>query len=67
MKIHGGDAPKICQYNPVLVKMGQSKRQFTQRTAYTGDYFRSQHSSVATVMECASSGLLCAGLLSCKA
>jgi len=66
MKIHGGDAPKICQYNPVLVKMGQSKRQFIQRTAYTGDYFGSQHSSVATVMECASSGLLCAGLLSCK-
>jgi hypothetical protein len=23
MKIHGGDAPKICQYNPILVKTGQ--------------------------------------------
>lgn len=49
------------------LKMDKSNRQFTQRTAYTYDYFGSQHSSVTTVMECASSVLLCTDFLSCNA
>jgi hypothetical protein len=49
------------------LKLDKSNRQFTQRTAYTYDYFGSQHSSVTTVLECASSVLLCRDVLSCNA